>query len=591
MRFLLCLLLLLGLVSSLLLGGLFWATPYATVAAGLRAPNLSASLAAPPLVLTLARYTLLRGSMAVVAAGCAGLLGLGWRGQLAQMARRLRAELRQSGRELLAGWRQLSRAQRLLALLLGGLALGLRGWLWLGYPITEDELTSYDDYVHPGLALTASNYSLPNNHILHNLLVGSLRGLPLPPDALQRLPAVLVGLGLLPLSYLGLLRYLRFGAATLALGVFTFMPMPAFIGVAGRGYGLQLAATVVGSLAVLELLRPGGRSRLPEAAFVASSVLGLYAVPTHAWVVLAGGVVLLGGYARLPARERSRRLARLALAAGGIGGLTALVYLPVGLVSGWGALLSNPYVQPAPNWPIFWQGLPLYLLEVVSRLWGHGRFLLPVLGSLVLVGPLVLPRLRPAVQPLGWLSWAMLTVPLVLVLARRLYVPPRVVVPAALFSYVLLALLAQEGWRWLATRWRPWPGAANSQVLAIGALVVLVGGVHFWPEQVVRREFRRHYQAVGQEYAWLRAQHPQRVWLDEASRAYYGIYLYHVGLVRGAPLPLAVAAVLPTVARSSGTEYVVVKQSGTEPNGRAGRAPVYADAYICVWQLPRASKR
>lgn len=588
MRFLLCLLLLTGLVSSLLLGGLFWATPYATVAAGVRAPNFSATLVAPPLVLSPARYAGLRYGLGAVAAGCVlGLAGLGRQARRPAM-RRLRAEGQRGWRRLRAGWQQLSPGQRRLALGLGLLALALRGWLWVALPITDDELTSYDYYVSPGLALTASNYSLPNNHLLHNLLVGALGHLlPLPPNLLQRLPAVGSSAVLLPLSYLLLLRYLRFGAATVALGLFAFAPLPLFYSIAGRGYALQLVAAVLGSFEVLELLRPGGLRRLPVAVVVLGSVAGLYAVPTHAWVVLAWGAVLLVAGATAPRRLRGPLLSRLALAAASIAGLTGLLYLPVLLVSGPAALLHNPYVQPGLSWSAFAASLHAYLLEVVSRLWGHGRYVLPLLGALLGLAPLALARLRNWPQRhLGWLSWALCLAPLLALGARQQLAPPRTLLVVLLFSYVLVVLLARYALGRVPGRWRQVP--AWARLLAVGGVVAVPGAWHLLPEYRSWQHDWARYRALTTEYAWLQARHPQQVWFNEGSRAFQGIYMHHLALLHGAPLPLALADTLPARARRSAHEYAFFNRQagGAVPPALAAQAPAYADAYICVWQLP-----
>ncbi|MGI4743809.1 MAG: hypothetical protein ACRYG7_52325 [Janthinobacterium lividum] len=543
-------------------------------------------------IISPARYASLWVGLLATAVLSAGGLVLLSRAQATRRSdwARWRTEWQRGTRGLLAAWHQLAPTQQVVALLLGVAALSVRGWVLGHCPITDDELLSYDFYVHPGLALTASNYSLPNNHVLHNLLVGGLGKLTnFSPDLLQRLPAVLVGLGLLPLSYLLLLRHLRFGAATLALGLFTFLPLPVFYAVAGRGYSLQLAATVVGFFAALELLRPGGRRRLPEAAFVLSGILGLYAVPTHAAVLVAFGVVLAATYARQAPRVRWPKLRRLAAATGGIASTAGLLYAPIGAVSGWGALFQNPYVHSSLSWAAYWRAFyPSYLLDNASQLWGHGRWSVPGLAVLLVLGPVALARLRPSRQPLGWLSFAGLFLPLALLLGQRLFAPPRTLLPSVLCSCVLLALLGQEGLH----RWRARggaPGARARQAVALGLFMGLYGAYQLRAGRQFVQQLALYNQVVTRQYNWLRAQRPQRVWLNESNHSAQAIYWHHQGLVLHAPLPLIVADTLPGATASHlAREYVVFnrRQPGAMPPAALrSRVPSYADAYICVWQL------
>ena len=587
------------LVISLLFSGLFSWTPVEQVQAGMR--DADASTFCPPALplpsLSSGRYASLRLGLLAAAVLSAGGLVLLRRAAPPRRAAgtRLGAEWRQSKRSLLAAWQQLVPAQQVVAVLLGVAALSLRGWVLVRFPITDDELLSYDFYVHPGLALTASNYSLPNNHVFHNLLVGGLDKLTsFSPDLLQRLPALLAGVFLLPISYLLLLRYLRFSAATLALGLFTFLPLPLFYAVAGRGYSLQLAAAVAGFFATLELLRPSGRRRLPEAAFILSGIIGLYAVPTHAGILAAFGVVLAATYARQAPRVRWHRLSRLAVATGGIVATAGLLYAPIGAISGWATLFQNPYVHSALSWAEFRHELYMsYFIDIGSRLWGHGRWSVPALLVLLVLSPVGLTRLRPGLQTLGWLSFAVLFVPFALSLVQRLYAPPRTLLVSVFGSYVLLTLLTQEGLkRWqLTVRWLP--GARAGRAVAVGVLVGVYGAYRLRAESKVVQELQLYNQVVTRQYRWLSAQRPQRVWLTESSRPVYGIYWYHQGLLAPAPLPLTITATLPGAAATPlAREYVVFnrRQPHALPAALRGRVPAYADAYIYVWRLSAPTK-
>ena len=593
MRQLVLLTLTLWLLTSLMLGLLFNATPYQELAAALSQPNFAAEYETGPLVLTPERYRALQlGLLAVAAISGASLVALRRPKRQRRTALvRLQLECRQALTSLRQPWQRLDNVPRTVALALGGAALLVRGWMVLDYPITTDELTSYDYYVRPGLAITASNYSLPNNHILYNLLVGSLPA-HLPPDLLQRLPAILIGLLLLPISYLVLLRYLRFTVATLAMGLFTFAPMPAFYSIAGRGYGLQLAAVVAGFFATLALLRPGGLRRLPWLVFVVSGVVGLYAVPTHVYTLAALGLALLVGFGQQTSRRRGPNLARLVLATASIGTTTALLYAPVGAVSGWPMLLHNSYVQSL-SWPEFWRGFyDPYLLSMASQLWGQGRGSLLLLGSLALVGAVALRRVPQPLRRLGWLSYALVFLPLLLLLAQRVYVPARALLPSALFSFVLLALLLQEGIKYWQSKRNAQRMPGWSYLLVVVLVTAAYGTYRLRREATGMRAIAAQHGHLRRQHAWLRAQRPTRVWLDSLSRPYQGIYWYHVGVLNHGRLPLAVARRLPALATGSRREYAVFYRAGgtAPPPLLQAQQPAYVDDYIQVWRLPFLAK-
>jgi len=593
MRALIALTLLLWLVAGVGFCCLFGPLPYQELAGLLRQPNLAAEYASLPLALTPARYEALRwGSLLLAAASGLGLVAL--RGlKRRPLATQLPHELRRAGAALRRSWQHLAPRQRGVALGLGLVALLLRGWLLAACPITTDELTSYDYYVQPGTAITASSYSLPNNHVFYNLLVAALAFTHLPPDWLQRVPAVLAGLLLLPLSYLLLLRQLRFGAATLALGLFTFSTTPAFYAVAGRGYGVQLVAVVAAFFAVLELLRPGGQRHLPWLVFGASGVVGLYTVPTHAYALAALGLGLLVGIGQLAGPARWRGLGLLALATSAIALTTLVAYGPIGVVTGWPALLHNPYVRPLSG-AEFAQGLGEYLVEAATRLWGQGRATLGWLAALAVLVPLLLHRASPHRRAVGWLSYALVFLPLPLLAVQRVYVPGRALLPAMLFSLVLLALVVERAAGWALAQWpgRWQPAIRQGYPLALAALVLAYGGYRFMREAVGMRALAGRYAVLRQQHTWLRAQHPSRVWLDSLSRTYEGIYWHHRSLLQAAPLPLVVTQKLPQAAAETSREFVVFdrQHAGVLPPALARRPPAYADRYVYIWRLPASGE-
>lgn len=508
------------------------------------------------LALTPARYQVLRLGLAGVAVVTTVLLAV-WRCQVrshpqisrpAGMAWRVLRALAQS-------WWQLRPAQRWLAAGLLVVATVVRIYYAGYYPISLDELASYDYWVLPGAAVTASYYPFPNNHVLPNLLVGLVHTLApaAPPQLALRLLPTLLSLCTLPVVYALALRYLRFGVATLGLGLYWLSPLAAYYAVAGRGYAWTLVAALAGLFATLELLRPGVRRPVRQLAWVVfglSGALGLYAVPTHLYALLGLGLGLLVGFVRGPARGRTVRLQHLAVATLGIALVAVVLYVPIGAVSGWLALLANPYVA-RQAWPEFRVAVGPFLVGTATELLGQRGLSAAAYGLLLLLAPVVLWRgqLPAPTRRLGWLLYVQLGLWLPLSLMQHVLPPARTLLLVLLAFFLLAALLGQAAWaRWQRT------GAGKAGVwvvtgssgLRLGALVLVLaayGGYRLHREQAVISAQTRQQVALRQAYAWLRTQPLRRVWVEPRA---YALFWQHYALSAGQrPLPLRVVYDVP----------------------------------------------
>ena len=538
------------LLSGAGLGGLFAATPYARLAAAVAQPNFGLVGGAPTLALTPGRLLALRlallGTAAVAAAGLLLVKKTGVSGRsrrLAYSRQAHRSLIRRAARYLVHTWQALAPAKRAVAAALLLAVAAARLYYAAYYPLSLDEIASYDYSVLPGAAVTASYYPFPNNHLLPNLLVGLLHTLvPAAPPALAlRLLPTLAGLLALPLLYAGAMRALRFGVATLALGWFWLSPLGVYYAVAGRGYAWALLAALAGLAAATALLRPGGLQPAARhgawAAFGASAVLGLYAVPTHLYAVLALGLGLLVGFGRQPGRQRAANLRRLALSAAGIGAVTGLLYAPVGAVSGWDALLANRYVAQLPLGE-FWAGIGPWLVGTASELLGQRGASAAAYALLLLAAPLalLLGRLPGVARRLGWLLFAQYTLWLPVVLAQRVNPPARTLLLVLLAFFGLLALCIQA----LLNRLPVATGPAR-RGLARPALVLALlayGGYRLRREQVIINRLAAQQTELHQAYYWLRRQPLRRIWVEPRE---YAIFWQHYALANGErPLPLVV---------------------------------------------------
>jgi hypothetical protein len=431
----------------------------------------------------------------------------------------LLAEVREVGHRALRRIRRWPRAATGTAAGLLLVLVAVRLWYLLQYPLSTDEVGSYDFFVAHGPLAVGSFYPIPNNHIFYNLLAWPGYVLGLSPHWVMRLPTLLLGTAGTAVGCFLLARLVGLRLATLVTGLVGLAPLWVYYGAVGRGYFLQFCWLQLGLFAVVELLQPTTLFRkLAWAAFAGSSILGLYTIPTYAYPLVGLSLALAAGLAR------QRRLGELVGAGLIIGAVSVLLYAPVGAVSGWDRLLSNRYVATRSA-AQFWPAFRAVLYEMAGELFGPSlRLSGPAwLAAALLGGGLVRYLLPPGPRRrLALVVWALLATPLLLMAAQRVYMPTRTLLYLTFAGYLLLALLLAKAWQRLPPRLRlGWLRGP-----AIAAMVLGVGGYRLYRNQPQLRYSRHETQLFGQAYHWLRQQPqpaagPARVWLRAPLQALF----------------------------------------------------------------------
>lgn len=585
MRYLLLLFTVVTLLAALYLAGLYGFTPYATMQAALAAANTQSWAAISPeplpkLAHTAARYALLRGTIGVVLSGALlSLWKLGKRRSWWEI-QRLGRDITLAWRALRRFWRSLNRAEQWAAPSVLLLILGLRLWFLEQSAFNPDELVSSDYFVWPGARVTACFYALPNNHILYNLLGGFMLWLGPAgsnPELLLRLPSL--GLGLLGTGvvYAVLARLTSFRVATFLVCFMQLVPDAVTYSVTARGYGLQAICIYALFLAVLVLWRGPAYHRLAWTVAVIASVLGFYLIPTFIYSFLSLGVGLFGG---LVCQRRNRlQVVHILVAGAAVLLLTGFLYLPVGLLSGWPALLANPYVDRLTA-AHFWTNFgPYYLWSTVGVLLGQQTVTVPALLVLISGGMVLIRRWAPAAWwPAAALAWAGLLGLLPLLVMQRVFAPPRAVHYVVFFVGLLGVLLFEA-----VVRRSSFPSYLAWLVMGLG-LVAYAG--YRMPHQTrsLMPDSALRVEAI-QAYQWLRARHPRRILTDAYG---YNLYLRHLALVRRqALLPIQLVAQPPLV---EADDYLM--QTPGHPLPDWVQPPyqlVYQHEYLLIYHLMQAS--
>lgn len=268
-------------------------------------------------------------------------------------------------------------ALRRLELLVVG-AIGLVGLLlrlrFLGVPLRYDEAFTYQTYaVLPDPRVIALSYTFPNNHILNSLAIHY--AIPIFGDGkwALRCPAFLTGVGSVFAAWWAGREVSGPVAAWWAAGlVAVSSPLVDFSG-NGRGYELGVFFVLVSVALAARLLR--GPGPWAVRGLIATSVLGVWSVPTTAYGLVPLAVWMVGCVifqAQPNRRARLRQAGRVAgvfiLAAG----LSGLLLAPLTIQPGWNFVGSLPHTWPAirgvaqATWGQWWRGAPHPAVWVIS---------------------------------------------------------------------------------------------------------------------------------------------------------------------------------------------------------------------------------
>jgi 4-amino-4-deoxy-L-arabinose transferase-like glycosyltransferase len=253
----------------------------------------------------------------------------------------------------------------------------------LNLPVSYDEAYTYIAFARQNWFGILSDYSLPNNHILHSLLVKAGTGLLGNHPWSLRLPAFFAGLAAIPLVYLLGKRLFNPATALAASALVAWLPAIVRYDTVARGYSLISFFTLLAWLLALLALETG-RLRY-WLGLSASIALGFFTIPTMA--LPAGGIYLWIFGETLLRREKRGAVYLRWFASGLVSGLlTFLLYLPVLLVSGWRKLLANSFVVPVEREVYFSK----VLWRQLSATWDLWNLDTPLALSLLLVLGIVL---------------------------------------------------------------------------------------------------------------------------------------------------------------------------------------------------------
>src|SRR5215207_7491374 len=256
-----------------------------------------------------------------------------------------------------------------LFLLLAGITLAglfLRT-IDLNQYIAYDEAYTFIHFASRPFKHILADYSAPNNHIFHTILVGVAYRFFGGEAWALRLPAFTAGLLMIPAMYIAARRFFSQHQALAAAGLVAVIPLFINYSANGRGYTmLVLFALLLANFAGILVVR---RSKPALVAFILTGALGFYTIPIFLYPMAGISLWVLCTclFTDEPRQEKLRGLGEFIGACLLIGVLTLVLYSPVILFgSGFSSIIGNEIVK-ALSWSTFLENLDPRLLKAWNK--------------------------------------------------------------------------------------------------------------------------------------------------------------------------------------------------------------------------------
>jgi hypothetical protein len=435
-----------------------------------------------------------------------------WVGQELHYAWQEFSRLRENTNKLIT---QLSLPQKAFAIALLILIVLVRGFYFWRYPLTTDEVASFDFFVREGSLAVVGFYPIPNNHIFSNLLSLLFYQVNNDPLWVMRLPAFLVSLAGTGIMYVVLIRYGGFFSANLTIGMLSFSQMGIYYAIGGRGYFLLTLHSFVGFFSVLNLMYKLGNQRLYLFLIIITGILGFYTVPTFLYPFTSTLVI---GFFYFCYKKEFDKVVQIFFCGLIVCLGTILLYLPVIFISGPDALFNNGYIQPLAS-ASFWAGFLQYFAYTEGMLIGQerlGKYILTAIFLLSFVG-IFFTKESKAFLKIGLPALIMVVLPYLFLIMQRVYPPERVLFYKAIFAYFMISFLLF----WVLQKM----GLRNKGKLYLTAIII---GFYASYQIFILEKQMVPFQIASQQrietFRWLIKHQPQNILVPDP---FYSLYLNH----------------------------------------------------------------
>ncbi len=287
---------------------------------------------------------------------------------LARLVDYLRFQIKSTWMDLRQFWQELRNWRPAVPALLALLGITLVALFvrlaFINRAFSHDEAYTFEAFAVRPFFKIVTDYSLPNNHVLHTILVRISYLLFGDSPLAVRLPALTAGVLMIPASYLLAVQLYDRRVAFLSAGLVAAAPVMINFSTNARGYTLLALLTLVTfSLGVYVRQH---KNRFAWLLMAVLSALGFYTLPV---MLYPYGILMVWLFFSALVGDRGAAypsfwsILRYILVSGIITViLTVLFYLPIFIFSGVTSVTSNTFVSSL-TWGDFRQTLPVRLLE------------------------------------------------------------------------------------------------------------------------------------------------------------------------------------------------------------------------------------
>lgn len=258
------------------------------------------------------------------------------------------------------------------------IGFGLR-FAYLDRPMRFDEAQTVVVYVTKSIPSIFADYSAPNNHIFHNVLVHLVFNYLGESPLFVRLPSFTAGLLIIPMAFVVGTRFYNKPTGLFAASLVATSPILIDFSVNARGYTFIALIT----LALLYLGHHLQRKDDTKKWLLVSvlSALGFLTIPVMLYPMGVFALWLLVSIIRYNADEARKILFKNYIVSMILGAvLTVVLYTPAIYLSGLDRLINNVNVQAMPLNEFYGQ-----LPSVFGRLWLHISWEVPITLLILLI--------------------------------------------------------------------------------------------------------------------------------------------------------------------------------------------------------------
>lgn len=229
------------------------------------------------------------------------------------------------------------------------------------FPITYDEAYTYIIFAKPTLGTSIIDYTVPNNHILFSFIESIIIRIPYFDLTWRvRMPVVFFSILTWLIAFHFIKKYLSENAAFITIALSSVSAIIIQYSFFARGYCLALFFFVIGFYMVTNIICEGNRKR-DWYVYAMSSILGLYTIPTFAYVFVALNVILL--------YFNYKEIKKQFFYDSWIIVITLLLYMPILINGGLDMLIGNEFIKPLERGELL-RRLPGFIKGIIVDLYG-----------------------------------------------------------------------------------------------------------------------------------------------------------------------------------------------------------------------------